>query len=370
MRNFNTAPTALSVLTENLCNNYTNEYLLKEDFRKLQGEDYKLAMMEYALSEYVNTSKIIDVLFDGKDGKDSVFADVEVSLKGNAYFNDIGRSAGDITRTKHHKDVISLLQYSEHANQSSSYKSDGTVAFEQANYDIMKCISHFVKNAGRFKTIIAKEATNMNSKRIGTAFYKMAVFLVQTTADILYSNSLKAEFDYNVKVPVANNVYFEYTNGVVDEMLTFIRYLNGAFLNGKIFTAIEETLQESFNAATSRIELNEGVIDTVFGLVTHFKTLDLLFLWPMYLTRAVAYWVGYFYVSLKNISLDIESSLQIQKAQSLNKDQYDKYAHNAQVRGLKAQQAFAKANVTIDMGAKEDRKALQNLQGSQGGVLI
>jgi hypothetical protein len=234
-------------------------------------------------------------------------------------------------------------------------------------------MKNFEKSAGRLKQIIQKEATSVNNKQLGSAFYALSVYLLQTTGDLLYSTSLRADFDYSNKTPIANNLYFEYNNdssAMLDEMIMYITYLNTAFANGKIFSSLETTLQETFNDAEQKIILNESVLDTVFGLVSYYKTLDLLVLWPIYLTRAIAYWVMYTYTSLKNIALDVESSVELRKKQVVTKSEYDEYHNSAMKRGMAVSQSLARADVTMEMSAQEDKKALQNLQSSQNNVLI
>ena len=361
-------PKGQKILEENLRNQYMNEYTNSDDYRNLTKNEKVDLFAEYALNEFVNTAGIVDALFHNKGNVDEQFGKIEGSLKNNKYFRDIDNSLGDITRTKNNQNLKNILEYALHANYHNSYSSDGTDKFNYAARDILKCIDNFERAKNRLKSIITKESTRMNSRRIGAAFYRTSVFLVQMTGDILYSNSLKARFDYNLRPPVAKDIHYEYDSEVVDDMLAFIQYLNSAFANGRIFTALEDTLQEALEIASQKVSLQEGVLDTIFGLVTYFKSLDLLLLWPIYLTRAVTYWITYLFVSVNNIALDIDSSIAIQRSTTLTKEQYDDYASKAAVRGTKVSQAFSKASVALDMSAKEDRKALENLQS--GSVMI
>ena len=115
---------AESIIEENVKNCYLNEFVDESNYRKISKDDKVLAVAEYALNEYVNTTKIIDAVFNNKDKSDTVFTKVENDLKNNAYFKDIERSAGDITKTKHHKDIKALLvhiQTSKHDKLSGEY---------------------------------------------------------------------------------------------------------------------------------------------------------------------------------------------------------------------------------------------------------
>lgn len=351
---------------------FLNEYTDRAAFKALDKSERMTAISEYALCEFVNAGQIVDTLFKGKKSISNEELG-KISMKDNAYFKDIDRSAGDITRTKYHKNLQNLLDYAVATNQSSSFKSDKTEAFSRNAYTVLACMKNFEKSSQRMKQVISKESTSMNNKQLGSAFYALSVYLVQTTGDLLYSTSLRADFDYSNKTPVANNLYFEYNNdssAMLDEMITYINYLNTAFMNGKIFSALDTTLQENFSHAEQKIILNESVLDTVFGLVSYYKTLDLLVLWPIYLTRAIAYWVMYTYSSLKNIALDVESSLELRKKQVISKNDYDEYHNSAMKRGIAVGQSLSRADVTMEMSAQEDKKALQNLQSSQNNVLI
>lgn len=351
---------------------YLNEYTDVKSYRALDKPERQTAIAEYALCEFVNAGQIVDSLFKGKKSISNEEL-AKISMKDNAFFRDVDRSSGDITKTKYHKHLDNLLNYAIATNQSSSFKSDKTAAFTNNAYNVLNCMRNFEKTAGRFKTIISKEATAVNNKQLCAAFYALSVYLLQTTGDLLYSTSLRADFDYSHKTPVANNLYFEYNSdsaAMLDEMLTYISYLNTAFANGKIFSALDPTLQETFIDAEQKIILNESVLDTVFGLVSYYKTLDLLVLWPIYLTRAIAYWVMYTYTSLKNIALDVESSMELRKKQLITKSEYDAYHNSAMQRGMAVSQSLARADVTMEMSAQEDKKTLQNLQSSQNNVLI
>jgi hypothetical protein len=351
---------------------FLNEYVDKRAFKKLDKSERQVAISEYALCEFVNASQIVDSLFKGKKSINNEELS-KISMKDNAFFKDVDRTAGDITKTKYHKHLANLLNYAVATNQSSSFKSDKTAEFTRNAYTVLDCMKNFEKSATRLKQIIQKEATSVNNKQLGSAFYALSVYLLQTTGDLLYSTSLRADFDYSNKTPIANNLYFEYNNdssAMLDEMIMYINYLNTAFANGKIFSALETTLQESFSDAEQKIILNESVLDTVFGLVSYYKTLDLLVLWPIYLTRAIAYWVMYTYTSLKNIALDVESSVELRKKQTITKSEYDDYHNAAMKRGVAVSQSLARADVTMEMSAQEDKKALQSLQSSQNNVLI
>lgn len=342
---------------------FMNESVNADAYRKAPLEEKVSNAIHGALCEFANASTVIDTLFKGRKAIDNEEL-AKISVKDNAYFKDIDKSAGDIKKTKHHTNMKNLLDYGVQMNASARRTTDAARQFDEAAHAILTCASMFERNSQRFRTIIMRENSTVNSKQLGTAFYRLSVYLLQTTADILYSNSLQAEFDYNQKVPVASNVYFEYNNGVVDEMLTYINYLNGAFRNGKIFNAIDGTLNEAFEDALDKISLNEGLLDTVFGMVTHFKALDLVVLWPIYLTRAMAYWVLYFYSSFKTINVDIDNSIKLQRQGVLGKAEYDTYKADASRRGMQAQQALARAEVTIDMSAKEDKKSLEQMQSN------
>lgn len=342
---------------------YLNEYADKDSFKKLPDQEKIATALHCGLCEFVNVGNVVNSLFQGKKSIDNEEL-AKISVKDNAYFKDIDKSAGDISKTKHHNSMKNLLNYALQINATSNRKSDGTAQFEEAAQTILGCAQQFERNSNKFRSIITREASTANSKQLGTAFYRLSVYLIQTAADILYSNSLNAEFDYNQKVPMANNIYFEYTNNVVDDMLVYINYLNAAFRSGKIFSALDGSLNEHFEDATGKIELNEGLLDTVFGMVTHFKALDLALLWPIYLTRAIAYWVLYFYTTFKTISVDIDSSIALQKQTTLTKPQFDDYKQNAMRRGINASQSLSKAEVTIDMAAHEDKKTLEKMQSN------
>ena len=358
-----------NVLLENLSQHYQNEFLSESDFRSLQGEDQQVALAEYALSEFVNTTAVVDALFHGKGSMEDQFGKVEKTIANNALFRELDRSGGDITKVKDFRNLVNLLQYALECNSRSAYKSDGTRSFDDAATLIMSTLRSFEMAKTRFQTMMSKESTRMNSKKLVASFYRMASFFTLVTGDLLYSNSLKANFDYNAKIPTATNVYFEYDSGVIDEMLVFVQTLNSSFNNGKIFTALGDTLQEALTNGVERIALNEGVMDTAFALISHFKTMDLLLLWPLYITRAITYWVGFIFVSVHNLQLDVDESLRLRSSVMTKKD-YDSYHTNAQIRGEKAKQAFTKANIAIESNAVEDKKALQKLQGNNASVLI
>lgn len=359
-----------NVLKENLQEYFLNEFTTVRDFRRLNEEDQMQNFAQYALAEYVNTSNIVDALFNGKE--DEVFGKLGNTVKNTSYMKDITTSNGDITKTMYHKKIVELMDYARVTNSASSVKNDKTAKFDEYASTIMVCIRHFEVNKDKLKKLINNEAVVANNKGIALAFYRSSVALLQITADVLYSNSIKAKFDttFGEGKATVSSIYFEYDTNVVDEMMETINYLNGAFANGKIFKAFDPTLQENFIDSSEKIALNEGIIDTVFGLVTHFKTMDLLILWPLYITRSIVYWIGYMYATFKNITLDIDESIAMKKANAVTRDKFNQYQDRALSNGVKVQQAFRKADVTVSMNAKEDKKILTQMQSSSSSVLI
>ncbi|BDH16467.1 MAG: hypothetical protein [Bacteriophage sp.] len=357
------------VLSENVKEYFLNEHTSENEFKSMNQTERMQNLAEYALTEYANTAKIIDAVFKGNN--EITLAGIGKDVSNSAFFKDIERSNGDITKTKHNNDLKDLLNYGLYVNSTTAYKSNGTAAFNTNAVEILLAINYFEMNKRGFKDLINKESTILNNKQIASSFYKSMVFLIQMAGDILYSNSLKAKFNYNNdKNPTVTNVYYEYDSAAVDEMMEIIIYLNSAFRNGKIFKSLDPTLQEAYNDTLDRITLNEGVIDSVFGIINYFKTLDLLILWPIYITRAVTYWVGYFYLTFKNIALDIDQSIAMKKATVLTRDEINSYHDKVMVKGQKAKQAFLKADSTIDLNIKEDKKSLTNLQTTTSGMLI
>lgn len=362
---------SLVVLEENIKAQYLNEFTTESEYRKLTKNEKVINLSEYAATEYLNTTKVIDAIFNNKKKSDTVFNDLEMKLSGTEFFKDVDRSTGDITRTKNHNNLKNLLHYGMDCNANNSYRSNETAAFDKNALVILTCMNLFAKNATKFKKLINHEATNLNSKKVATSFYKASVFLIQMTGDILYSNSIDAKFNYNIKPPVAENVSFAYTSGVVDEMIEQIQAINSAFMNGKIFKAFDTTLQEDFEDTINKISLNEDVLDTIFGLVTHFNTLDLLILFPIYLTRSTLYWIGYFYLSVKNINMDIDRSIQVTRGRNIDVDDFNMYVSDSKKKGEIVKNSFNKASATIDLDASTDKRALSDLRNSaQNSVLI
>lgn len=362
---------AVLALEENVKMQFLNEYTTEKEYRALTKNEKVLNLAEYAATEYLNTSRIIKTIFNNKKKSDNIFNGLEMKISNTPFFKDIESSRGNIVETANHTKLKTLLKYAIETNASASVKSDAHDSFDKAALTILKCMTHFEKNATKIRQLLMAENTRLNNVNMIGSFYKASVFLIQMTGDMLYSNSIDVKFNTNIKPAVVESISFPYSNGIVDEMLEQIEAINNGFENGKIFKAFNNSLHEDFEDTIEKISLNEDVLDTIFGLVTHFSALDLLVLFPIYLTRSTLYWIGFFYLSFKNVSLDIDRSIEVTRGRNIEVDKFNRYVVDSRKKANVLQNSFQKASAAIDMDASSDKKALTTLsRSSQNSVLI
>ena len=96
------------VLSENVKEYFLNEHTSENEFRNMNQTEKMQNLAEYALTEYVNTAKIIDAVFKGNN--QIALAGIGKDVSNSAFFKDIERSNGDITKTKHNNDLKDLYE--------------------------------------------------------------------------------------------------------------------------------------------------------------------------------------------------------------------------------------------------------------------
>lgn len=338
---------------------YFNEFTTRTEFLKLSEMDKKSLIAQHVLIETQSTNDVIDTLFKGKKRIDNEELS-KISTKDSDYFRDIDKSVGDIKRTKYHRDTVALLNYAIETNAASPRKNK---EFDQAATDILQLISYLETNASKLRTAINKEASTANSKELAASFYRTVVYMIQSTADILYASGMKADFDYTGPKPTVGSIHFE-MNPIIEPMMLYIRQLNTVFRSGKVMKVFDGSLREAMDHAQKQLSLNENVLDVAFGLVTQFKFLDLVLLFPIYLVRAISYWIMYFYATGKKLYIGIDESIEMRKKAVITKDEFDAYSASANRRAFDSGQSLSKAEVTIDADSAEDKRKLNNLSGS------
>jgi hypothetical protein len=140
MANFVQKSLGQAILEANLKNQYMNEYVTEKDYRKLSESERLDNFTEYALNEFVNTTAIIDAVFNGKGSAEEQFGKTENGLKTNKYFKDIDSSLGDITRTKDNTNLKALLNYAVAANYQLKLSGVGIEKFNNYALEIFKSI--------------------------------------------------------------------------------------------------------------------------------------------------------------------------------------------------------------------------------------
>jgi hypothetical protein len=353
-----------SMLDRNTEAYYLNEAVDKDAFRKLPLKEAKLVRAEYALNEFVNATRkdVLDLIANSDEVDASTFD--KISSEDLAFFKDLDNAQGDINRTKYNAAVISLLKTSMSVNDAmGSQQSPEQQEYSHNASIILRAISLLAQNARQLREIIQAEAANGDSKKLGTSFFKLAVYLIQVSADLLYSNSIQADFDYTTKVPTVASLRFEYPAGLIDNQLTYINFISSRLSNGSLVKALQPTLSEACDQAVEQVKLNENILDVIVGLVTHNTFTDLL-LFPVYLIRFLIYSVRYTFNIYKNISTGIEASIGVQKARIMTKSDFESFKAGAQRRATVVNHANDQAEVKMRMEANQDKRALSNLQTS------
>lgn len=370
MRKFNESPVKQALMSR-AKEFYLND-ALHENIFHTNPEYITEAIGTCYLNEAANATDYIRSFFGEKS--DNLYRDLSaLKLNKSPYFIDLERSGGDITKTSYYKTVGDLMKYSNSVNDQMIIGSTGSVSKGMSDYSnataaIQQCIRYMEGNANNFRSAISKERTTANSRKLASMLYQSIVYLIQTTADILYSSSISADFDYNVKPPVAKNITFVYESGLIDEALEAIRTLNLALSNGTIRKFLSTGLQEDLDFALNQVSLNENIGDVVFSLISHFKMTDAIILLPIYLIRMVTYVIYYCYKLFKKISFNIEQSIELQKSKIVTRDQFDKYKHDTSKQGRVVGQNIRRAETTLEMEAGNDKNALNRMQ--QSNVLI
>lgn len=314
----------------------------------------RLGLAAHALTEFKSMSKIVDVVFKNVPNDNKV-----ASLP---FFKNVDAALGDVTRVKHYDDVKVILSHIALGSNSGARTDKNVYA---AAVEIQTLLSNLERNKGIFKKAIQQESVEGN-REIVLSYFRSLCFLVFSSANNLYSSCLKADINNNMTPPLVDSFYFVW-NEDMETAIRTIADINSTFRSGKAITAITGALREALEDGQDKA-LSEGVIDTAFGLITHFKVLDALVLLPIYLIRMVTYWILFSYESIKNLHNDIADTRRIIEKRSVSESEYDDYVRIGQAATTRSDQAIKRADDFVSLNSANDKKELSAMQSSN--VLI
>lgn len=351
---------------------YANGILTESCFKGLDQFEKKEVLINSALSEFVNLKDVM------KDFYSKKMADAErdftnMTSQNSRFFKDVTKSAGDFTKSEQYRNIQSLLSYSIEANDSNGKgingrASEGQEAYDTAAMVIRNAIKNLVSKSSAFKQAITREAILPLEKRYAFSTYLVLCYLIYSTTDVLYSSSLKANFDHNQKTPIATDIYFEY-NGGMENQLQYLTYFSENMSKGGINKLLSGVLTENFDNAAESVVLGENVLDVVAKLVLDSWVSDVVLL-PIYLLRQMVYIFKFVKTYFVNMAVDIEESIALQRSAHLSKVDYDSYKSKADNKLFAVSQAVSKAEASIELEASADKKILNNIKSSNNNVLI
>jgi len=346
---------------------YSNECLTESAYRRLSNTEKREVTLHSALSEFVSLKDVMKDFYSKKMG-DAERDFANMSDQNSRFFKDVMKSGGDFTKTEQYKNIQSLLSYSLEANDNNGKGINGAQNAAQVSYSdaamvIRNIIAQLVSKSSAFKQAISREMILPLEKRYAFSTYLVISYLIYSTADVLYSSSLKANFDYNQKHPVATDIYFEY-NGGMENQLQYMSYFSKNFAKGAINKLLSGTLTEKLDESLENVMvLNESVLDVIGKLVLDSWISDIVML-PIYLLRSMVYTFKYLNVKFTNMSKDIEDSIKLQRASYIGKDDYEKYKTSAGNKLFALSQATTKAETAIDFESAQDKKSLNGFKSN------
>lgn len=352
-----------SQFIENKARNYfvDGSVLTESSFFRLDAEAKKENLMECVLTEAFNARSVMDDFLKSKMvgvGKDlsKAHTDLTISVK---------RSAGDITKVKHYDDVVSLINYS--LNQRNipipRDETNSNAAYVSYASAISNLLSKMKQNAPAFKQAIQRESKLPEEKRLSTSLY----FGLATTAIMLasecYSSGIQASIDSSYTPPKVQSFYFTLNPRDVAIYQNMADQLNAVLARLPDF--MNRGLSEQVMEGVDRIvELNENVLDVVFGLISRSTFLTDIVLVPVYLVRFLIYVFKYGVAYISKLSDSISESINILKKKDLDVQEFNAYKDTHSARNIALNQAFQRADSALDIESAKDKQSLRKAEAA------
>lgn len=332
-------------------------------FAKLNERECVTAVVESATASAFDLRTIMGAIYAGAGIKKETKG-IE-QLARIPLYRGILNSDGNIKKVPEYEKCRSLLMYALETNSRYPTKDDSINRFNANAQKILDLMKLLEVAAPKFKKAIDAELhTNFTVIR---QTYVSFVFLVLTTTDTLYSQSISVTFKPFSTPPVAEYVAFNCPETLVPLQMEMIDRAMDVLRSGALFSN-RMVLSEHFEHIFSPNVLNEGFMDAVFGLVTHFKITDLFLLAPIYLARAITYWMIFTYESVGGLITNIDRSIELQRNRNLSQEEYDAYKKETAKTSARSEQALGRAEVTIEMATREDKAQLNRMQ--QSGIVL
>jgi hypothetical protein len=357
---------------------YTSKFYLNEDvnpdsYRKLSLKDKQLTTSHLTLLEFASIKELIGNIT--KKAKKNDFDLEALQKSGNMkYLKDIKDTKGDVTRCKNYSNIIELIKYSKAVNNRISNIDESQKNYLEKLNIIERAYDNLVKHKPLFVKAIVSELRDSNDTlKIATEFYSRIVGLLEVTFDVLYSASINAEFDYNVKPPMVKNISFRYSNELLDEPLMFIHYFNIMATSGKLKSMLEKINEDTYSLEVSiGRKLNENVLDVAFSLLSNSRIFDAIILFPIYLIRYITYLFKYMIASYNAINTNFEDAIKIKRSTNLTASEFDSYKKTTSGKDLKVQQSSRKSEMESDRFIKTISKEQLSSESnsSSSNVLI
>ena len=358
---------------------FVNEDVSPRAFHALDDSHRRALCLEAALCEFLNQEKSpqdVRAAAQPQAGNDTLNGEKynpESSLS-VVYFNKILATKGDVTKTPNYANNRTLVGYAKQVAQTQPESKEGKT-FLVALGKIEDALDNLVKYKADFAKAIREESEKTDGQSsIVAQYYMNLVVMIDVNLDVLYSTSIQAEFDRNVRPSIVRAVSFQMREGAMDESLAIVHNFNSLAFSGKLRQAIDEKNVAVLGEAKRRVLKEESIIDVAFSLIASNRWTELLLL-PLYTIRSVVYTVKYLTASYQRLKFSISQSVEFIRKTKVTEEEFRGYKADADKKFVSLDQASKKAAIEVSRDIKENKQEIGSLakdvsNRSAGGAFI
>ena len=341
---------------------YQGADVVPHAYRYLDKSDRMSVLGEKALSEYASVKELIGTLTISNQGTEDPIVTALKSSGNSKYLEKIKASKGNVTKTANYKDIQELIKFSRMTNSQISNPTDGQVLYLDYLTVIEKTYEHLNSHASLFEKAIKVEDNSKDDFKLITDFYVRIVGLAEIIFDILYSSSIKANIDYNKKVPTVVSVTFECDGNMIEDQIILLQYFNTMASSGRLRDLLNKNVQDKMEDSMEQLK-HENVLDVAFSLVSSSKWFDAIVLFPMYVIRYATYLFKYVWASYNAIDVSFKKSLEVSK-NNVTATEFNKYKAESKKRETTLDQSAKKATIESEDDMKDTRGTLMAKSGN------